>query len=777
MPRTLSFLAALAAALVLLGAAACQPAPAPQAAPPPTAAPAADTAPPRPTPQPSQPTQPPKAAPTALPVLAKSALDTLPTDQLQIVKQARQALAGGDYSHAEDLLEPLQDKLAGDQQAEVQLMFGQAQLGNRDFDEALQTATALNTSRQDLQSAARLLKGEALRAQGHWDEAATEMRAVADSNPLVAAGVDSELEDMWLQANRPDQAAIDGQKGLDLAQSRLLTIDLAEKLGTADVQLGKTDAAMDAYRQLLTAAGSKGYLGEQLYNLAEGASQLRRTDDAITALRTSISQFPRSRKAPDAVDLLEQLGGMRPEDRFYAGLIRYYFWNFRGARADFEAYLQALPDGDHAIDARYYKALSSLPKDTSAQLLQLANDVPDDDFAPMALLEAGKAQEELADYAAAESIYDRLVSAYPTRDAGMEGAFRRGLARYMRGNSSGALDAWNDLLGRDPGPSVRAKTLYWTGKVRAEQGADADANAAFQAAVAIRPVDYYVLRAKVEIDPPPSSTDFDSTHVAPADDSDLARWFASNGLDLNAAAQAASQDPAYIRATALVQHGLYKQANWEFEAFLTTYADKPDRLYWVAEHFGDMGLPNAELKLGTAALDAATAEGQISLLDVPRALARVASPLAFSDLVTSTAKPHGLDPLLLTSLMHQESDFDAYAESVAKAKGLTQIIPKTGTEIAGKLGVKDFEQTDLFQPKENLRFGAFYFAARLKRNGSVTRALASYNAGDGNVDTWTLPGRDDSDVFAEYIPFEETNNYVKKIQQYWWINRYVWTGS
>ncbi|MBV9543329.1 MAG: lytic transglycosylase domain-containing protein [Chloroflexi bacterium] len=190
-----------------------------------------------------------------------------------------------------------------------------------------------------------------------------------------------------------------------------------------------------------------------------------------------------------------------------------------------------------------------------------------------------------------------------------------------------------------------------------------------------------------------------------------------------------------------------------------------------------MGLPNAELKLGTAALQAATAEGQVSLLDVPRALARVASPLAFPDLVTATADARGLDPLLLTSLMHQESDFDSNAESVAQAKGLTQIVPKTGTEIAGKLGVKGFQQTDLFQPKQNLRFGAFYFAERMKRNGSVARALASYNAGDGNVDTWTLPGRDDSDVFAEYIPFEETNNYVKRTQSYWWINRYIWAGS
>ena len=128
--------------------------------------------------------------------------------------------------------------------------------------------------------------------------------------------------------------------------------------------------------------------------------------------------------------------------------------------------------------------------------------------------------------------------------------------------------------------------------------------------------------------------------------------------------------------------------------------------------------------------------------------------------------------------MHQESDFDPYVESVAKAKGLSQIIPQTGTEIANALGIKNFVQDDLYQPGENVRFGAYYFSQRLKRNGSVDRALASYNAGDGNVDTWTTPGRDDPDIFTEYVPFAETHDYVKKIEMYWWINRYIWaTGS
>ena len=72
----------------------------------------------------------------------------------------------------------------------------------------------------------------------------------------------------------------------------------------------------------------------------------------------------------------------------------------------------------------------------------------------------------------------------------------------------------------------------------------------------------------------------------------------------------------------------------------------------------------------------------MSILDVPRALARSASPRAFPELGTSAANSRGIDPWLFMSLMHQESDFDPYVESVAKAKGLTQIIPQTGLEVA-----------------------------------------------------------------------------------------------
>lgn len=42
------------------------------------------------------------------------------------------------------------------------------------------------------------------------------------------------------------------------------------------------------------------------------------------------------------------------------------------------------------------------------------------------------------------------------------------------------------------------------------------------------------------------------------------------------------------------------------------------------------------------------------------------------------------------------------------------------------------------------------------------------------------PGFDhgeDPDVSAHYVVFAETHDYVKKIQAYWLLNRYVWLGE
>src|SRR5947207_3335950 len=103
----------------------------------------------------------------------------------------------------------------------------------------------------------------------------------------------------------------------------------------------------------------------------------------------------------------------------------------------------------------------------------------------------------------------------------MAGAFRRGLARYMQGNFSAALAAWDELLARDPTSDVQSEALYWSGKALAALDDPESARAKYTAAAAVRPVDYYAVRAEVALNPPPTSSDFNPSALSAADEAEL----------------------------------------------------------------------------------------------------------------------------------------------------------------------------------------------------------------------------------------------------------------
>jgi soluble lytic murein transglycosylase len=126
----------------------------------------------------------------------------------------------------------------------------------------------------------------------------------------------------------------------------------------------------------------------------------------------------------------------------------------------------------------------------------------------------------------------------------------------------------------------------------------------------------------------------------------------------------------------------------------------------------------------------------------------------------------------LWSLSHgitrQESSFDRTAVSHAGARGLMQLMVPTAREQAGKMGLAYDTYRLTAEPNYNVMLGSAYFSRLLNTwDGNVPLAVASYNAGAGNVRKWINaygdPRGGDVLRWIERIPFAETKGYVQRV--------------
>jgi soluble lytic murein transglycosylase len=145
---------------------------------------------------------------------------------------------------------------------------------------------------------------------------------------------------------------------------------------------------------------------------------------------------------------------------------------------------------------------------------------------------------------------------------------------------------------------------------------------------------------------------------------------------------------------------------------------------------------------------------------------RAIYPFPYRESVLAEAAERDVDPFLMAGLIRQESAFWARALSRADARGLMQVLPSTGAELARSLGPAGFRADDhLFHPEVNVHLGmAFYSDLRRRFGDSPVILLSGYNAGPTRARRWSrLPEADDPLRFTEWIPFTETQRYVKNV--------------
>lgn len=133
-----------------------------------------------------------------------------------------------------------------------------------------------------------------------------------------------------------------------------------------------------------------------------------------------------------------------------------------------------------------------------------------------------------------------------------------------------------------------------------------------------------------------------------------------------------------------------------------------------------------------------TIEGAIIRYGISRSLAED---------IYDAAVRNDIDPDVAFGLVNTESSFDERAVSNVGARGLTQVMPRTGAWLRPGTTAED-----LFDRKLNLELGFSYLRDLIDRyDGNLRLALLAYNRGPGTVDRVLARGGDPDNGYADRV--------------------------
>jgi soluble lytic murein transglycosylase len=730
------------------------------------------------------------------------------------ISQADQVLLNGDWEGAKN---EYQTALQNSSEPEVDnaatLGLGRVAYLEGDFKQTRRLLEGLIVEAGDspLLADAYFLLGEALMDLEKYSEAAQAFDRYLGLRPGLIESYVQDLRGDALSAVGDYPAAIQAYQAS--SQAPHLNDDLAIEVKLAHTYelAGDLPTAIVAYQDIYQRT-SNDYIKAHLdLLLGQAFNSQGETEKANQAYLDAVNNFP---KAYDAyLALLDLVEADVAVDELQRGLVDYYAGQYAVAIEAFDRYLQAepsdpgtavyfkglaeralgeyqaamkswdqviidFPESDHWGEALLEKANTqwfdlSKYQPASKTLIDAVNADPLHPLAAQFLFEAARIAERGERLDQAAKLWERVANEYPDSELSNQAVFLAGITRYRLADYLVAQDLFQRLQAQANDPGERAKAYLWIGKSQAIQRKTQDAQVSWQQAAELDPTGYYSERAhdlmenRQPFTPP---EEYDLSFDLNSERIEAEAWMRTvfdipEEVDLSNLGPLSS-DPNLIRGTEFWRLGLEREARLEFESLRQAIESDPANNYRLANYLLELGLYRPAIFAARQVLTLAGMD-DASTLNAPIFFNHVRFGPYYRDLIISASQTFDLHPLFLFSVVRQESLFESFAGSTAGARGLMQIIPSTGQEIAKSLNWEgELSPSDLDRPQVSIELGSQYLnRQRGFMPGDLYATLAAYNGGPGNALTWKNLVPPDQDLLLEVIRFDETQDYIRRIYE------------
>ena len=337
------------------------------------------------------------------------------------------------------------------------------------------------------------------------------------------------------------------------------------------------------------------------------------------------------------------------------------------------------------------------------------------------------------------AVLQRLQGLDPTDTTGTRYLWRLGWQAYTQRDYPVAIGYWSELESMYPGTNNARSARYWTGRAHESLGHGTRASDIYREILAAEADDFYSRHARSrlgESTEPALEIPDRPTEPWPEDPLlERARWLNDLGLAELALHELDGQQAAADRRAFCAEKAVV----------LANLDQRRDSIQSLACAFAALGKAHQGL--------------------VPKEALRLYYPLDFRQIIEQRAEEQKLSAYLVFAMVRQESAFDSQARSWAGARGLMQLMPATGKEVAQRLGLR-YSIDKLNDPDFSIQLGTRYFRQVLDMfEGNEELALAGYNGGPYRIKKlWRQAGSNaELDRFVEGLSLEETKTYVKRI--------------